>query len=395
MQNISDKIIAFIPKEQIEPEAMQQIENTASLPFIYKHVAVMPDTHFGKGATVGTVLPTQGAIVPAALGVDIACGMISSALRDPAYKIEGKYKDIREGIERRIPMSAGKFNSKITFTASQRIKELEQAAGDDLVRYDKISPNWREQLGTLGGGNHFVELCHDENGVIWATLHSGSRGIGNKLANIHMDIAKKLMAKYYITLPDPDLAYLVEGTPEFDQYMKDVNWSTRFAFLNRDEMMDRVLMEVSHHATGDWANYTYLESDRINCHHNYVSRERHYGKDIWVTRKGAISASEGEWGMIPGSMGAKSYLVVGKGNRESFNSAPHGAGRRMSRMAAKKKYTMSDLQTAMANIEHRDSEALIDEIPDCYKDIDMVMEQASALVEVKHTLSQFINIKGD
>ena len=374
---------------------MQQIENTASLPFIYKHVAVMPDTHFGKGATVGTVLPTQGAIVPAALGVDIACGMISSALRDPAYKIEGKYKDIREGIERRIPMSAGKFNSKITFTASQRIKELEQAAGDDLVRYDKISPNWREQLGTLGGGNHFVELCHDENGVIWATLHSGSRGIGNKLANIHMDIAKKLMAKYYITLPDPDLAYLVEGTPEFDQYMKDVNWSTRFAFLNRDEMMDRVLMEVSHHATGDWANYTYLESDRINCHHNYVSRERHYGKDIWVTRKGAISASEGEWGMIPGSMGAKSYLVVGKGNRESFNSAPHGAGRRMSRMAAKKKYTMSDLQTAMANIEHRDSEALIDEIPDCYKDIDMVMEQASALVEVKHTLSQFINIKGD
>ena len=391
MYRLSDKAVLFAPPETIESEALKQIENTASMPFIFKHVAVMPDCHYGKGATVGTVLATTGSIIPAAVGVDIGCGMI--AVRTPLKR--GDIQDpaaIRSGIERRIPMSAGNNNRTLTDSARRRVAELESMAQRD---YNAIDRNWQLQLGTLGGGNHFIELAADESETVWATLHSGSRGIGNKIGNMHIRRAQTIVKHQGIDLPDRDLAYLTEGTKEFEEYIRDLHWAQHFALLNREEMMDRVMIELSRRIYGDSDHVAALEVQRINCHHNFTQREEHFGHEVWVTRKGAIEARRGMWAMIPGSMGTRSYIVTGRENAMAFNSAPHGAGRRLSRTAARKRYTMSDLDAAMRGIEFRRSSVLLDEIPSAYKDIDEVMAHAKDLVEIKHVLRQFVNVKGD
>ena len=388
MHKINDKITTFLPWESIEVEAQQQIINTSQVPCLFYHVAVMPDCHFGKGATVGTVLATERAVIPAAVGVDIGCGMI--AVKTDIKRHEVKNLDeIRKGIERRIPMSAGKFNHTIQPSAQVRITELEELAkGEDLDKKFGTN-NWREQLGTLGGGNHFIQLCVDENDDIWATLHSGSRGIGNKIGMYYIRIATELMKKWHITLPDPDLSYLPEGTPEFDDYIHYMTWAQRFAMLNREEMMERFLTELK------YSGREFKEVERINSHHNFTQRENHFNQNIWVTRKGAVKADTMDRGMIPGSMGTRSYIISGLGNKMSFNSSPHGAGRKMSRTKAQKQFTMADLEKAMEGIEYRKSEVLIDEIPGAYKDIDEVMENAKELVKIDYTLKQILNCKGD
>jgi len=391
MYKLNENAVLFLPPETVEPGALRQIENTASMPFIFKHVAVMPDCHYGKGATVGTVIATRGAIIPAAVGVDIGCGMV--AVRTPLHR--DRITDpgrVRAGIERDIPMSAGRNNRRLSPSAAARVAQLEALAARD---YAAIDPSWRLALGTLGGGNHFIELATDEQDRVWLTLHSGSRGIGNRIGNLHIRRAQQLAAKEKIPLPDRDLAFLREGTPEFAEYIRDLNWAQEFARLNRDEMMDRVMRVVSEAVSGDPDRARELDVQRINCHHNFSQVERHFGADVWVTRKGAIQARFDMWAMIPGSMGTRSYIVKGLENAMAFHSAPHGAGRRYSRTQARKLFTMKDLETAMRGIEFRRSHVLLDEIPSAYKDIDDVIENAKTLVEVKHTLRQFINIKGD
>jgi len=389
MYKINDKAVAFLPIEQIEAEALQQIENTSKMPFLFKHVAVMPDCHMGKGATVGTVLATKGAIIPAAVGVDIGCGMISVKTNLKRNNLKDLH-DIRMGIERRIPMSAGKFNNNITESAQKKIDELKT---DTDLNKKFGTTSWEHQLGTLGGGNHFIEVCVDEIDTIWLTVHSGSRGIGNKIGNYYIAQAQKLMKEMFITLPDIDLAYLPESHPMFDEYLKMLHWAQKFAILNREEMMDRVITEIKYHVYGN--EETEIEVERINCHHNFSQIESHFGHNVWVTRKGAIEAAKGKKGMIPGSMGEKSYIVEGKGNPMSFNSSPHGAGRKFSRTKAREQFTMEDFKKSMVGIEHRESDVFLDEIPGCYKDIDVVMENAKDLIEIKHTLKQIINVKGD
>lgn len=386
-----DRIKLFLPEDSIEPEALEQVKNTASVPFLHHHVAVMPDCHFGMGSTVGTVIPTKGAVIPAAVGVDIGCGMIAvrtNLKRDDLKDIKG----VREGIERRIPVSAGGYNKKITETAGHRIKELEEMAGE--IDYQNFDGKWHYQMGSLGSGNHFIELSLDEHGDVWAVLHSGSRGIGNKIAQSHIKIAKKLMDTWFIQLPDPDLAYLPQGIPEFGNYIRDLKWAQHFALLNREEMMDRVMAELATHIFDDHKRAKELEVERINCHHNFTRVEHHLGADVWVTRKGAIEATEGKMAFIPGSMGTRSYVVQGKGNPMSFNSAPHGAGRRMSRGEARRTFTMKDFDEQIQDVEVRRDEAFIDELPGAYKDIDEVMENAKDLVEIRYTLKQFLNVKG-
>jgi tRNA-splicing ligase RtcB (3'-phosphate/5'-hydroxy nucleic acid ligase) len=394
MERVNDKAVVFLPWNTIEAEAQRQILNTSAMPFVFKHVAVMPDCHYGKGATVGTVLPTDGAVIPAAVGVDIGCGMI--AVRTPLTRADIRQPaTIRAGIERRIPMSAGKNNSKLTPTAANRVKTLELLAKDTRANPDQYDRNWRLALGTLGGGNHFIELAEDADGTVWLTLHSGSRGVGNRIGSHYIKVAQDLCKKAGIELPDRDLAYLSEEHPAFAAYLRDLNWAQQFALHNRNEMMDRVLTEVSFAVHGADGHQADLELQRINSHHNFTRKERHFGREVWVTRKGAIMARKDNWAMIPGSMGTRSYIVVGKENPLSFHSAPHGAGRRYSRTKARGLFTMDDLSKAMEGIEYRHSKVLLDEIPGAYKDIDQVMENARDLVEIKYVLKQFVNVKGD
>lgn len=394
MYKINEKVVAFLPPETIEPEAIKQIENTATVPFLFHHVAVMPDTHYGKGSTVGTVLPTLGAVIPAAVGVDIGCGMIAVKTNLKREHL-GDLSIIRASIERSIPMSAGKFNNKITESAQVRIEELERLANGIDMDKKFGTNNWRHQLGTLGGGNHFIEICLDTEGTVWVTLHSGSRGIGNKIGCYYIDKATKLCDQMFITLPDKDLSYLPEGTDLFNDYIRDMRWAQHFALLNREEMMDRVLKDISYAIYKENGHQKEFEIERINCHHNFTQIEQHFNKNVWITRKGAIQAKLGMKGMIPGSMGTRSYIVSGLENKMAFNSAPHGAGRRMSRVKAKEKFTMKDFDEAMVGIEHRRSDVLIDEIPLAYKDIDEVMENAKELVKIEATLKQILNVKGD
>src|SRR5215510_2901392 len=393
MERIGEHAIVFLPWSSIEAEAQQQIMNTAKMPFVFKHVAVMPDCHFGKGATVGTVLPTDGAIIPAAVGVDIGCGMI--AVRTPLARADVPAAAVRAGIERRIPMSAGRFNTKLTPTAAARAETLVQLARDEHATPDKFDTKWRLSLGTLGGGNHFIELAEDEDGAVWLTLHSGSRGVGNKIGNHFIKVAQEVCAKMRVKLPDRDLAYLPDDHPAFADYINHLHWAQQFALHNRNEMMDRVLTEVSVAVYGEDGHQRDIELQRINSHHNFTQKETHFGQSIWVTRKGAIMARRDNWAMIPGSMGTRSYIVVGKENALSFHSAPHGAGRRYSRTKARALFNMEDLSRAMRGIEYRHSAVLLDEIPGAYKDIDQVMEYAKDLVEVKYILKQFVNVKGD
>jgi tRNA-splicing ligase RtcB (3'-phosphate/5'-hydroxy nucleic acid ligase) len=394
MERVNEKAVVFLPWNTIEAEAQRQILNTSAMPFVFKHVAVMPDCHYGKGATVGTVLPTDGAVIPAAVGVDIGCGMI--AVRTPLTRADIQHPaTIRAGIERRIPMSAGKNNSKLTPTAANRVKTLELLAKDTRANPDQYDRNWRLALGTLGGGNHFIELAEDADGTVWLTLHSGSRGVGNRIGSHYIKVAQDLCKKAGIELSDRDLAYLPEDHPAFAAYLRDLNWAQQFALHNRNEMMDRVLTEVSFAVYGADGHQADLERQRINSHHNFTQKEQHFGREVWVTRKGAIMARKDDWAMIPGSMGTRSYIVVGKENPLSFHSAPHGAGRRYSRTKARGLFTMDDLSKAMEGIEYRHSKVLLDEIPGAYKDIDQVMENARDLVEIKYVLKQFVNVKGD
>jgi tRNA-splicing ligase RtcB (3'-phosphate/5'-hydroxy nucleic acid ligase) len=394
MEQAADKAVVFLPWDTIEAGAQQQILNTARMPFVFKHVAVMPDCHYGKGATVGTVLPTDGAVIPAAVGVDIGCGMV--AVRTPLKREDiPDAARIRAGIERRIPMSAGKNNATITPTAAARVQRLERLAVAERVNPDQYDKHWRLALGTLGGGNHFIELAEDTESSVWLTLHSGSRGVGNRIGNHFIKTAQDVCRSLSIHLPDRDLAYLPEDHPAFDAYLRALQWAQAFAFQNRNEMMDRVITEVSYAVYGDGDHGSALELQRINCHHNFTQKEEHFGREVWVTRKGAIEARRGMWAMIPGSMGTRSYIVVGKENEMSFRSAPHGAGRRYSRTKARELFNLADLSKAMEGIEYRRSKVLLDEIPGAYKDIDQVMENAKDLVEIKYVLKQFVNVKGD
>lgn len=385
MEKISKKLINWA--SVLEGETRRQAELTATLPFIYPHLALMPDAHLGKGATVGSVIPTLKAIVPAAVGVDIGCGMIAVRTQFVADDLGGRsLTPLREAIERAVPLSAGGRNQRITETAAMRLGELEAAAKFDP---DSRMGGWREQLGSLGSGNHFIEVSLDELDRVWLFLHSGSRGVGNKIAQHHIKVARSIMEQYWIDLPDRDLAYLVEGTREFSAYLTELHWAQSYALANREEMMDRVVECLS-----AFAGEPVVEAERINCHHNFTQSERHFGKQVWVSRKGAIEAKPGQPGLIPGSMGTASYVVVGKGDPLSLHSAPHGAGRLFSRSKARQTFTHDELRTAMAGIEFRDSEAFLDEIPAAYKDIDQVMADADSLVEIRHTLRQIVNVKG-
>jgi tRNA-splicing ligase RtcB len=388
MEKLSSRLVSWA--SILDEKTVEQARTASTMPFIYPHLALMPDAHLGRGATVGSVIPTLGAIIPAAVGVDIGCGMIAVKTAFTATDLPSDRRAVREQIERAIPLSAGRYNRKVVQTAEPRVAELERLAeqkGFDPATY---AGNWREQLGTLGSGNHFIEISLDEDDAVWLFLHSGSRGVGNRIAGHHIGVAQRLAKQWWITLPDPDLAYLVEGTPEFTRYIAELRWAQHFALLNREEMMDRVIRQVS-----EWVGEPVDEVERINCHHNFTESEMHFGKRVWVSRKGAIQADAGRPGLIPGSMGTASYVVEGRGNPVSLNSSPHGAGREYSRSAARRTFTHEQLREAMAGIEYRDTDAFIDEIPQAYKPIDRVMEDAAELVTIRHTLRQVVNVKGD
>lgn len=376
---------------EIDENTIAQARETASMPFVVPHVALMPDAHSGKGAAVGTVIPTDGAVIPAAVGVDIGCGMSSIETHYTAADLEGRdLSALRAAIEEAIPLSPGNYNASIGRShTAERIAILEELEGRHQVDLSH-SPKWREQLGSLGGGNHFIELCLDERDHVWLFLHSGSRGVGNKIAQKHIKIAQKLCKQWWIALPNPELAYLVQGTHEFTSYIKELNWAQKFAALNREDMLDRFGTVFASWIGAD----DHGEVDRITSHHNYSRLEEHFGRSIWLTRKGAVDAHEGVRSMIPGSMGTCSYVVEGKGNPSALHSAPHGAGRRMSRTEAKKRYTAEDLADRMKGIEYRHGEEWVDEIPDAYKEIGSVMSAAEPLVTILHELHQVLNVKG-
>ena len=391
MFEISENLKCWIPEEDIEVETLKQAKKISELPFIYKWVGLMPDCHLGKGATVGSVIPTQGAIIPAAVGVDIGCSMRAVKTTLTKTDLPEDLSELRLAIEHQIPLSAGKYNKTIKKTAQEKIDILIEKGKETgrLEFYNKISKNWINQLGSLGSGNHFIEITLDEDDNVWGFLHSGSRGIGNKIAMHHIKIAQSQMKKYHIQLADIDLAYLSMGTPEFNEYLIDLKWAQEFALLNTQEMMDRVIKILK---------YRFSDMERleeIQCQHNFTQWENHMGQNILISRKGAIEAKEGQLGLIPGSMGTRSYVVKGKGCVPSFNTAPHGAGRRLSRSAARREFTMEDFDRDMVGIEVNRSEAFLDELPQAYKNIDEVIENAKDLVEVVHTFKQVINVKGD
>ena len=370
----------------VETGTFLQAAKASRLPIIAGYVALMPDAHVGMGATVGSVIPTSGAVIPAAVGVDIGCGMIAveTDLRDDQLP---DLNLLLHQIERSVPAGVGQGHSERQQTPAflKRIPVTDSVSELTSKQVATLS----SQFGTLGSGNHFVEVCLDERDRVWVVLHSGSRGIGNQLAMGHIKVAKSLARQYRIPLEDPDLAYLVEGTPEFDAYIADMLWAQSYAAANREEMMDAVLNQLFRLTPGH-------ELRRINCHHNYTVSERHHGKDVWLTRKGAIRAGLGDEGVIPGSMGTASYIVRGLGNEASYQSSSHGAGRRMSRSQAKRDLTIDSLQTAMKGVTWNEGHAgaLLDEHPDSYKDIDQVMADQADLVEIEHTLHQVLNFKG-
>lgn len=382
--NVPVKI--WSPLEEVESQAIDQLSNMANLPFVFKHVAAMPDVHLGKGATVGSVVATKGAVCPCAVGVDIGCGMMAVKTDLTKDFVMDNLPSIRMRIERRVPVGHNS-NAKATtevlgWTGWGKVKDLKNMDRDLLERS-------RLQLGTLGGGNHFIEVCLDTENNVWVMLHSGSRNLGKVIAERHIETAKNLMKRLFIKLDDPDLAYFVQGTPEFEKYWDDLQIVQQYAYSNREEMMRRVLTEIRELKGGE---FKILET--VNCHHNYASREHHYGENVIVTRKGAVSAREGELGIIPGSMGTRSYIVRGRGNPESFHSCSHGAGRRMSRSQAKRMFNVDDLKKATAGVECRKDEGVIDEIPSAYKDIDQVMENQADLVETIAILKQVLCVKG-
>ncbi len=377
----------------LEDEAIVQIKNMSKMPFLFKHVAVMPDAHAGKGSTVGTVIATKGAIIPAAIGVDIGCGMMAQKLPFKISDIEN-ISILRNSIERIIPVGFSSHNNHDHLT-QDIFNELAFEAPDYLYSHNDEFDKSLCQIGTLGGGNHFIEICYDEENNAWVMLHSGSRHIGNLLAKISIDKAKKIMEQYFINLEDPDLAYLVEGSAEFHEYIKSMLWAQKYAAINRIMMMRSILTQISLHIFKEDKSFDWpIKNLSINCHHNFTQLENHFNKNVWITRKGAVSARRGEYGIIPGSMGSYSYIVTGKGNKNSFSSCSHGAGRIMSRSKARKIFTQEDLIQQTLGVDCRKDSAIIDEIPSAYKDIDIVMNDQIDLVDVIYKLKQIMCIKG-
>jgi len=386
----------------VEEEARQQLAHTARMPFIYRHMAAMPDVHLGKGSTIGSVIPTLGAVIPAAVGVDIGCGMMAAKTTLGASDLPDNLGPLRNAIERAVPhgMSprtrAAKGRDQGAWdTPPPAVDTAWMALKDEFDAICRTTPKLRHSnnyrhLGTLGSGNHFIEICLDEEGFVWFMLHSGSRGVGNAIGSHFIEVARQDMRTHIANLPDKDLAYLKEGTQHYDDYVEAVGWAQKFARMNREVMMRNLIAAVRTVIHKPFE--THLEA--VNCHHNYVQKEHHFGQDVLVTRKGAVSARTGELGIIPGSMGAKSYIVRGKGNPDSFHSCSHGAGRTMSRTEAKRRYSVDDQVRATQGVECRKDAGVIDEIPMAYKDIDAVMQAQSDLVEVVHTLKQIVCVKG-
>jgi len=378
----------------IEASAYRQLQNVARLPFVHHHVAAMPDVHAGIGATVGSVIATRNAIIPAAVGVDIGCGMNAVRLSLSADKLPDNLKPMRLAIENAVPVG---FDMHATPTINRSQIELMWRQLETITRkhpgirkmQKHFDTTWARQMGSLGGGNHFIELCLDEQDRVWIMLHSGSRGIGNAIGRYFIGLARKDMGKHLANLPDKDLAYLEEGADHFDDYVFAVDWAQAYATVNRHEMMRLILNTLQQHLPG----FT-VTQEAINCHHNYVSKEYHFGENVYVTRKGAIRAAKGELGIIPGSMGARSFIVRGKGSPDAFDSCAHGAGRRMSRNAARRRFNLDDMLQQTEGVECRKDKGVLDEIPGAYKDIDEVMANQTDLVDVVHTLKQIVCVKG-
>jgi len=381
----------------VEDEARRQLTNAARLPVVFKHIAAMPDVHFGIGATVGSVIPTIKAIIPAAVGVDIGCGMMACKTTLTAEDLPDNLGPLRAAIERTVPHGRAPGNrdpgawQKVPGSVDMAWAQLEPEFTELCRDYPKIAKtNNRNHLGTLGTGNHFIEVCLDEQGAVWFMLHSGSRGVGNFIGTMFIELAKQDAMRNNANLPDRDLAYFEEGSRYFGDYVRGVGWAQKFAAINREVMMRRVIEAAKTVIRKNFQSHI----EAVNCHHNYVQREHHFGEDIFVTRKGAVSAKTGQLGIIPGSMGARSYIVRGKGSPESFESCSHGAGRVMSRGEAKRRFTLADHRAATEGVECRKDKDVIDETPAAYKDIDAVMEAQRDLVDVVHTLKQVVCVKG-
>ncbi len=390
------RIKAWVKGVPVEDAAREQLENVAGLPFVHAHLAVMPDVHFGRGATVGSVIPTKGAIIPAAVGVDIGCGMMAVETTLRAEHLPDSLAKLRSEIERKAPAGFGRNGEwgMIPDSVASRLRNSDLNERLDCIRdkHRKI-PNHKvgSQLGTLGSGNHFIEVCIDERGFVWVMLHSGSRGTGNQIGQYFIEQARRMLETRLLgyRVPDQDLAFFVEGESMFDDYIEAVDWAQDYARANREAMMERTLQAMREHLPK-----FKLGKHAVNCHHNYVEKEHHFGADVWVTRKGAVRAGDGELGIIPGSMGAKSFIVRGKGNPDSFCSCSHGAGRAMSRTKAKETFTLKDHREATEGVECRKDQGVIDETPMAYKDIDAVIAAQSDLIEVVHTLKQVVCVKG-
>lgn len=390
----SQRVPIKIWTDEVDEKSKQQLANIASLPFIHHHVAAMPDVHVGIGATIGSVIATHKAIIPAAVGVDIGCGMVACRLSLTANDIdERSLKKVFDQISRDVPVGRAQHKDRevllhAAMPFEARLDRMTEKHPQLLKAFGKFS-KWMNQMGTLGGGNHFIEVCLDETDQVWVMLHSGSRGIGNALASYFIELARQDMERWMIHLPDKDLAYFPEGSEHFDDYVEAVTWAQEYAMQNRECMVDLVLKALGRHLPE-----FDVTSEVVNCHHNYVALEHHFGHNVWVTRKGAIRARDGDLGIIPGSMGARSYIVTGKGNPESFTSCAHGAGRKMSRTAAEKQFTESDLEKQTAGVICRKDKRVVDEIPGAYKDIDTVMANQADLVNVIHRLKQVVCVKG-
>ena len=393
-------IKAWIEGVKMEDEAKKQLLNVAQLPFVYKWVAVMPDVHWGIGATIGSVIPTKGAIIPAATGVYLGCGMMAVQTSLTANDLPDNLRKIRRAIEKAVPHGRTDHGGRNDKGAWQDLprrqvnvwKQLEAGYKDILTKHPHLDrSNHVNHLGTLGTGNHFIEVCLDENDNVWLMLHSGSRGVGNRIGTYFIEMAKKDLRNVISNLPDKDLAYFTEGTEHFDDYVAAVGWAQDFAMWNRKLMMEQTLDAIAE--SGEVPEFN-ARLQVVNCHHNYVEREVHYGEEVLVTRKGAVRARLGDLGIIPGSMGARSFIVRGLGNEASFHSCSHGAGRAMSRNEAKRRFTTADHEAATKGIECRKDEDVIDETPMAYKDIDAVMNAQRDLVEAIHTLRQVVCVKG-
>lgn len=384
---VDARVPVKIWSDDVEPDALKQLKNIAALPFVFKHVAAMPDVHLGKGATVGSVIATEGAVVPAAVGVDIGCGMCAVKLEGvKPSMLDGKLAALRSNIERSVPVG---FHENRDPDPRARNWARWAEFADLHERAQGLKGKALRQLGTLGGGNHFIEVCLDTEDGVWVMLHSGSRNIGKSLAECHIDSAKGLMRKLAVSLPDPDLAYFAAGTPEYGAYLRDLSWAQDYALMNREVMMGRVLDQV-----GRALGVEPKAELSVNCHHNFAAAETHFGREVMVTRKGAVRARKDDMGIIPGSMGTKSYIVRGKGEPESFDSCAHGAGRRMSRNEARRRFGTTDLRRQTEGVECRKDSGVVDEIPGAYKPIERVMSDQSDLVEIVSELKQVLCVKG-